>query len=104
MVATLRQIQAWGVPAIAARLAAINTQIADVLQPLGLAVLPPAQRSPHLLGARLPDGATTTLLADLRAQDVHISQRGASLRFAPHLHVNDQDVQRLMQALCTALA
>jgi len=104
MVATLRQIQAWGVPAIAARLAAINMQIADVLQPLGLAVLPPAQRSPHLLGARLPDGATTTLLADLRAQDVHISQRGASLRFAPHLHVNDQDVQRLMQALRTALA
>ncbi|GCL65266.1 aminotransferase class V-fold PLP-dependent enzyme [Pseudaquabacterium pictum] len=104
MVVTLRQVQAWGVPAIAARLAAINTQIADALQPLGLAVVPPAQRSPHLLGARLPDGATTTLLTDLRAQDVHISQRGSSLRFAPHLHVNDQDVQRLLQALRTALA
>lgn len=104
MVATLRQIQAWGVPAIAARLAAINMQIADALQALGLAVVPPAQRSPHLLGARLPDGAAATLLADLRAQDVHISQRGSSLRFAPHLHVNDQDVQRLLQALRTALA
>ncbi len=104
MVATLRQIQAWGVPAIAASLAAINAQIADALQPLGLAVVPPAQRSPHLLGARLPDGAANTLLAALRAQDVHISQRGASLRFAPHLHVTDQDLQRLLQALRTALA
>ena len=55
--ALLRQIQAWGVPAIAASLAAINAQIADALQPLGLAVVPPAQCSPHLLGARLPDGA-----------------------------------------------
>lgn len=108
MVTALRQLQAWGVPAIAASLAAINARIADALEALGLQLLPPAQRSPHMLGARLPGhgggAAAATLLAALRAQDVHISQRGQSLRFAPHLHVDDGDVQRLLQALRTALA
>ena len=103
MVATLRQLQAWGVPAIAASLAAINAQIAEPLQALGFTLLPAAQRSPHILGASLPDGRAGPLLAALRAQDVHISQRGSSLRFAPHVHVSDEDVQRLLQALRAAL-
>ena len=67
-------------------------------------MLPPAQRSPHILGASLLDGRAGPLLTALRAQDVHISQRGSSLRFAPHVHVSDQDVQHLLQALRTALA
>lgn len=39
------------------------------------------------------------LVAELREKNIYISQRGLSLRFAPHLHVNDNDIDRLMQAI-----
>jgi len=38
-------------------------------------------------------------VAGLRERGIYISQRGNSLRFAPHLHVNAHDVDRLAQAL-----
>jgi selenocysteine lyase/cysteine desulfurase len=98
-IAALRQLQAWGVPRIAATLAAISARIAQPLQDLGFSVLPVALRAPNILGASLPDGAAGTVVTALRAQDIFISQRGRSLRFAPHLHVDDHDVQRLVQAL-----
>ncbi|OYU72689.1 MAG: aminotransferase, partial [Alphaproteobacteria bacterium PA3] len=100
-IAALRQIQAWGVPRIAATLAAINARIAEPLQALGFTVLPQALRTPHILGASLLSGAVGPVVTALRAQDIFISQRGQSLRFAPHLHVDDADVQRLVQALRT---
>jgi len=103
-IAALRQIQAWGVPRIAATLAATNAQIAEPLQALGFTVLPEALRLPHILGASLAAGAVGQVVTALRAQDIFISQRGQSLRFAPHLHVDDGDVQRLLQALRTVLA
>lgn len=102
--AALRQIQAWGVPQIAATLAATNARIAQPLQALGLRLLPEARRSPHILGAIVPGGAAGPIVTALRAQHIHISQRGPSLRIAPHLHVDEQDVQRLLQALRGLLA
>jgi selenocysteine lyase/cysteine desulfurase len=98
-IAALRQLQAWGVPRIAATLAATNAHIAQHLQALGFSVLPEALRAPNILGASLPAGAAGSVVTALRAQDIFISQRGRSLRFAPHLHVDDHDVQRLVQAL-----
>ncbi len=103
-IAALRQIQAWGVPRIAATLAATNARIAEPLQALGFTVLPAGQRMPNILGASLPTGALGSVVASLRAQDIYISQRGQSLRFAPHLHVDEADVQRLLLALRTVLA
>ncbi len=103
-IAALRQIQAWGVPRIAATLAATNARIAEPLQALGFTVLPARHRMPNILGASLPTGTLGSVVATLRAQDIHISQRGQSLRFAPHLHVNEADVQRLLRALRTVLA
>lgn len=102
-IAALQQLQRWGVPAIAATLAAINARIAEALTALGFGVLPAALRMPHILGATLPAGCQANLVAVLRAQDIHISQRGQSLRFAPHLHVSDGDLQRLLSALPHAL-
>jgi selenocysteine lyase/cysteine desulfurase len=103
-IAALRQIQAWGVPRIAATLAATNARISEPLQALGFTVLPDARRTPHILGASLLSGAVGPVVTALRTQDIFISQRGQSLRFAPHLHVDDADVQRLVQALRAVLA
>jgi selenocysteine lyase/cysteine desulfurase len=97
--AGLEQIALWGVDNIAETLSAINRRIADQLQALGFTLPAPAQRCPHLFGALLPEGYNGNLVQALKARDIYISQRGNALRFAPHLHVSEQDVERLLQAL-----
>jgi 4-aminobutyrate aminotransferase-like enzyme len=52
-----------------------------------------------MFGAVLPKTYQGNLVADLKARHIHISQRGNALRFAPHLHVSDLDVDRLVEAL-----
>ncbi len=98
-IAALEQIKAWGVPHIAETLAAINGRIADHLAARGFHIPPASQCSPHMFGARLPHGGSPQLVAELKARGIYVSQRGDAIRFAPHLHINDADVARLLAAL-----
>jgi selenocysteine lyase/cysteine desulfurase len=98
-IAALEQIAAWGIGNIAATLAVTNATIAAHLERLGFKVPAPEQRSPHMFGAQLPDTCKANVVAELKRRDIYISQRGNSLRFAPHLHVNAHDVDRLLEAL-----
>jgi selenocysteine lyase/cysteine desulfurase len=98
-IAALEQIQAWGIENISASLSAMNSRIAVHLERLGFRVPKPAQRCPHMFGAQLPETYAGNLVADLKQQHVYISQRGNALRFSPHLHVNDRDVDRLLESL-----
>lgn len=102
--AALEQLQAWGVPAIAEALGAVNAQVAERLEALGF-TLPPAElRCPHLFGARMPEGFSGDLVGALRTKNVFVSQRGAAVRFAPHLHVTDRDVAQLVKGVERALS
>jgi len=103
-IAALEQLQAWGVVQISEALGAINRRIQDRLETLGFTLPPPAQRCPHMFGARLPKEFTGDLVGALRARQVYISQRGSSVRFAPHLHVTEADLDQLFAALETILA
>lgn len=98
-IAALEQIAAWGVENIAASLSAINSKISTHLQNLGFRLPEEQQRCPHMFGAQLPNGYTGDLVSELKSRDIFISQRGTSVRFAPHLHVDEHDVQRLLEAL-----
>ena len=102
-IAALEQMKAWGVDSIADALGAINKRIGQELEQLGFRLLPESQRCPHLLGATLPptigESAAKSIVADLRAQKIYISQRGQSLRFAPHMYVDEADVNRLLEVL-----
>jgi hypothetical protein len=80
-------------------LSAINADIARHIAALGFQCLPESQRCSHILGASLPAGYAGNLVASLAAEDIYIGQRGNFLRFAPHLHINDRDVSRLLDAL-----
>jgi len=103
-VAALEQLQAWGVPEVARSLAEINQRIQARLEALGFALPPAALRCPHMFGARLPQRYSGDLVGALRARKVFISQRGSAVRFAPHLHVTEADLDRLFAALDAVLA
>ncbi|HET9764423.1 MAG TPA: aminotransferase class V-fold PLP-dependent enzyme [Casimicrobiaceae bacterium] len=98
-IAGLEQLRAWGVPAIAASLAQVNERVTRRLGELGFTLPPEELRCPHMFGAEPPSGFPADIAARLRAQDIHISRRGRSLRFAPHLHVDEADIERLLGAL-----
>ena len=102
-IAALEQIKTWGVANIAESLATINARIASRLERSGFRLPAEAQRCPHMFGARLPvpsnAHANLNYVVELAKRKIYISQRGGSLRFAPHLHVDDADVERLLEAL-----
>ena len=84
---------------VADSLRALNERIQIRLEALGFALPPAAQRCPHLFGAQLPKGRSGDLVSALRAHNVFVSQRGSSIRFAPHLHVTEDDIDQLFGAL-----
>lgn len=98
-IAGLEQLRAWGVDAVADTLGQLNASVAEALATLGFRLPPLALRCPHMFGAEAPEGVTRDLAAALRAKDVYISRRGRSLRFSPHLYVDEADVSRLLEAL-----
>jgi len=99
VIAALEQIGAWGVEHIATTLATINTRIEVCLERLGFPLPDAAYRCPHMFGAQLSPTHTGKLVSDLKERNIYISQRGNALRFSPHLHINDHDVHRLIEAL-----
>lgn len=101
-VAALDQILAWGVPNIAAALRRLNDDLVVRITALGLAA-PVGPRAPHILGLPIPRGAGDRVLEALAQAGVAAGVRGSALRLAPHLHISDDDCDRLVTALGTAL-
>src|SRR5215831_4877067 len=102
-IAALEQLQAWGVGNVARVLGQINDRIATRLDALGFVLPPSSERCPHFIGARVPQRLTGNVVGSLRAQNVFISQRGSSIRVAPHLHVTEADIEQLFAALDVAV-
>jgi selenocysteine lyase/cysteine desulfurase len=98
-IAALEQIEKWGIPEIANSLSIINEQIASHLKQLGFELPDDPQRCPHMFGAILPEHYKGNLVNELKARNIYISQRGNALRFAPHLHINGHDMDRLLSSL-----
>lgn len=102
-IAALQQIKAWGIAEIAHTLEGLNQIIAQELEQLGFQILEESERSPHMFGALLPSAYKGDLVSQLKQEGIYISRRGNSLRFAPHLHITDYDLERLRNALRTIL-
>ena len=98
-IAALEQIQAWGVQRISNTLARINQQMAVRLASLGFRLADVQLRCPHLFGANLPVHYKGNLVNELSERNIYVSQRGRGIRFAPHLHVNEQDINRLLETI-----
>jgi selenocysteine lyase/cysteine desulfurase len=101
--AALDQLLAWGVDQVAVTLDRLTSTIADRVSALGLGVAPRERRGPHILGVDLPPGTAPRVSEALQERHVVASARGSSLRLGPHLHTSAADVDRLVDALATAL-
>lgn len=103
----LEQVQAWEVGEINASLRRITETIIERTSNLGLTAPGADHRAGHMTGLRLAPGAKQRDFDDLqkRLEDkqVYLSVRGDFLRIAPHLHVNDADIDRLVAALADTL-
>lgn len=103
LIAALEQLTAWGVVNIEGTLAHRAASLSKRIAALGLTPTPDAARGPHYLSAGLPAGAPKDLLARLAAKNVYLSERGGALRVTPHLWNDDEDCDRLVEALGSQL-
>jgi selenocysteine lyase/cysteine desulfurase len=99
----LEQILAWGPAHIATALAAVTTEIATRIADAGVTVNATEPRGPHLLGLRLPAGATDRVAAALKQANCFVARRGDAIRVSPHLHTTQADVDRLVATLVAAV-
>jgi selenocysteine lyase/cysteine desulfurase len=102
-IAALEQVLAWGPPRIAAALAAVTAAIETRNAAAGVAVTPSEPRGPHLLGLRVPAGATERVTTALKDANCFVARRGDAIRVSPHLHVTQADVDRLVTILVASL-
>ena len=102
-VAALEQLLEWGVDNIAKTLAKFTGEIGERADNFGLNITSPKKRSPHMMGIRFMDGVPSGLLEKLSERNIFVSVRGNSVRVAPHLYNNNDDIDRLFDALSTVL-
>jgi selenocysteine lyase/cysteine desulfurase len=101
--AAAEQLLNWSISEVAASLGVVTDQIARRAEALGLATAGTDQRGPHMLGVDLPREAARATARQLNERGVVASVRGSSLRIAPHLHTNQDDIDRLLSALSAAV-
>ncbi|HWR16875.1 MAG TPA: aminotransferase class V-fold PLP-dependent enzyme [Terriglobales bacterium] len=98
-VAALQQILNWGVARVADSLAPLTNWLAGSASEDGLSVLPPDQRSTHMIGMRYPNQMPSGLIDQLKEQKIFVSIRGDSIRVAPHLYNDIPDLEKLFAIL-----
>jgi len=103
-IAALEQLHSWQVERVAD---ALSTGDRDDRRPgddagAGSATRP-ANGGPHLLGVRLPESIRSDVVARLAAWTASPRCAGRRCASAPHLHVTDADIDRLMTALTTVM-
>jgi selenocysteine lyase/cysteine desulfurase len=100
----LEQIHAWGVANINRTIASLTNRAADLAGERGLECTPPDHRARHMIGIRLPAGATGRLAHELHERRVYVSLRGDKLRISPHVYNSTEDIDRLFSALDSILS
>jgi selenocysteine lyase/cysteine desulfurase len=102
--AALGELEDWGLEDVTAALGEITAKLAARVSDIGLEPTPPAGRGPHILGLPLPTDSRTRIPQALDEAGCYVGLRGNSLRISPHLHITDEDVDRLVDALHRAVA
>jgi len=92
----MEMMAGWGNDAIVARLGMLTDRLANGLGNLGVGVLDPKVRAPHILCVSFPKGMPADLPKRLAAENVHAAPRLGRLRISPHVYNDEQDVERFI--------
>ncbi len=98
-IAAIRQVLDWGVKQIATELDTRNEALADLFGEYGFSIPVRERRGPHFQGLKIPHEVQDSLVGEFAARKIFASLRGSSLRIAPHLYNDDEDMQTLRTAL-----
>lgn len=93
----MEMMAAWGNEAIVERLSMLTGKLADGLGNLGVGLLDPKLRAPHILCVSFPKGMPSDLAKRLAAENVHAAPRLGRLRISPHVYNDEQDVERFVE-------
>lgn len=102
-IAALEQVSAWGVENIQESLSKLTDLISTRAGAIGLQAPAQKDRVGHMIGVRMDGEKLDKARKVLVENNIFISFRGSSMRVAPHLYNDEQDVQRLFDVLATAL-
>lgn len=97
--AALTQLVEWGAANIAETLAATNEKIIKIFEGFGFEAPDPATRAPHLMGLKFPGTLPQDLPGQFKKAGVYLSVRGSAVRIAPHVHIDDEDLNMLEENL-----
>ena len=99
-VASLKQLTAWSPAAIQDTLRSLTNLAADLARERGWHVVPDKNRVGHFLGVRPSSQPPVNIGAQMKAKGFHISLRGGnSIRIAPYLFNDKDDIRRTFEAL-----
>lgn len=103
---SIELVRSWGVTAIRERLAMLTRRIAEGARERGPAVtvLDERLRAPHVLSLGFPEGMDKKLVAKLAEHNVYAAPRLGRLRISPHVYNDEEDCDRLVAALQSAMA
>jgi selenocysteine lyase/cysteine desulfurase len=101
--AALQQTLDWGVDSIQSYATELTGKIAAEAAGAGLGVAPESLRAGHLLGVHLHGVDVEAVAEALERANVFVSVRGDAMRVSPHVYNTADDVDRLMDALRSAL-
>jgi len=93
----MEMMAGWGNDAVVGRLAMLTSRLADGLGNLGVGLLDPKVRAPHILCVSFPKGMAPDLPKRLAAEGVHAAPRLGRLRISPHVYNDEQDVERFVE-------
>ena len=100
----IEMMTAWGVDAVAQRLAMLTERLAAGLADLDVGISEPRVRSPHILTLGFADGMPAGLIEALAAQNVYAAPRVGRLRISPHVYNDEADVERFLAAFHNSFA
>lgn len=93
----MEMMAGWGNDAIVERLSMLTGKLAEGLGNLGVRLLDPKVRAPHILCVAFPKGMAPDLPKKLVAENVHAAPRLGRLRISPHVYNDEQDVERFVE-------
>ena len=99
----MEMVADWGAAAIARRLAMLTERIAESVRDLGVLVLAPPLRAPHILSLGFKDGMPKGLVESLAGDGVYVAARLGRMRISPHVFNDEADVDRFIAVLTRRL-